>query len=144
MNISKNEFSTVTTKPLCRSLPIEGYEEVGKLGRQIINEVKYLVMFIGYSRSGHSLIGSLLDAHPDVVIANEYNLLEKWLEFDPNHRNKEHLFQQLYLNSYNESRKGDRSAEDCIYKTKYNYLVPNQWQGTFNKTIKVNGCRCFC
>jgi hypothetical protein len=29
------------------------------------------VFFVGYSRSGHSLVGSLLDAHPDVAISHE-------------------------------------------------------------------------
>jgi hypothetical protein len=32
-------------------------------------------MFIGYSRSGHSLIGSLLDAHDEMVIAHELDAL---------------------------------------------------------------------
>ncbi len=26
-------------------------------------------MFIGYPRSGHSLVGSLLDAHPNIIVA---------------------------------------------------------------------------
>jgi hypothetical protein len=33
-------------------------------------------MFVGYPRTGHSLIGSLLDAHPRVVIAHELNALK--------------------------------------------------------------------
>jgi hypothetical protein len=32
-------------------------------------------MFIGYPRSGHSLIGSLLDAHPNIVCAHELGVL---------------------------------------------------------------------
>ncbi|PSO51862.1 MAG: hypothetical protein BRC34_14235, partial [Cyanobacteria bacterium QH_1_48_107] len=32
-------------------------------------------MFIGYPRSGHSLVGSLLDAHPNIIIAHELNAL---------------------------------------------------------------------
>ena len=35
--------------------------------------------FIGYSRSGHTVVGSLLDAHPNVVISTEahaFNLLK--------------------------------------------------------------------
>lgn len=30
-----------------------------------------VVFFVGYSRSGHSLVGSLLDAHPDIAISHE-------------------------------------------------------------------------
>jgi len=33
-------------------------------------------MFIGYSRSGHTLVGSLLDAHPEMVIAHELDALK--------------------------------------------------------------------
>lgn len=38
-------------------------------------EVEAYCMFLGYARSGHSLLGSLLDAHPDVVIAHELDAL---------------------------------------------------------------------
>jgi hypothetical protein len=37
-----------------------------------------LVMFFGYRRSGHSLVGSLLDAHPDAAIANEFNAMNAY------------------------------------------------------------------
>ncbi len=32
-------------------------------------------LFIGYPKSGHSLVGALLDAHPDMVIARAVNPL---------------------------------------------------------------------
>ena len=40
-----------------------------------ISELETFVLFVGYARSGHSIVGSLLDAHPDIVIAHEYNVL---------------------------------------------------------------------
>ena len=33
-------------------------------------------MFIGYPRSGHSLIGVLLDAHPNTIISHELGALK--------------------------------------------------------------------
>ena len=33
-------------------------------------------MFIGYPRSGHSLIGSLLDVHPNAIVAHELDALK--------------------------------------------------------------------
>ena len=95
-------------------------------------------MFIGYPRSGHTLIGSILDAHPNMVIANEYNVLALWQNYTRGHRNKQYLFEQLYKNSFAEARHGDRSTDDCFPKTKYKYLVPNQWQGKFDGEIKVS------
>ena len=37
--------------------------------------VKNYVMFIGYPRSGHTLVGFLLDAHPNVMIASQTGAL---------------------------------------------------------------------
>ena len=108
-----------------------------ELDSRILDGIETMIIFIGYARSGHTLIGSLLDAHPNMVIANEFNVLEKWVNFSSEYRNKHYLFQQLYSNSYNEAKKGDRSSENCDFKTKYNYQVPNQWQGKFNLRIKV-------
>ncbi len=42
-----------------------------------IRSADFYCMFIGYPRSGHSLIGSLLDAHPNIIISHELNVLKK-------------------------------------------------------------------
>ena len=38
--------------------------------------VRTFLLFVGHPRSGHSLVGSLLDAHPDVVVSHELDALE--------------------------------------------------------------------
>ena len=38
-------------------------------------DIEKYCMFIGYPRSGHSLVGSLLDAHPYMLIAHELDAL---------------------------------------------------------------------
>ena len=52
--------------------------------KSFINSLKYndsfknintFCLFLGYSRSGHSLVGSLLDAHPNVIIGHEVDVL---------------------------------------------------------------------
>lgn len=48
-------------------------------------------MFLGFGCSGHTWIGCLLDAHPNVIIATEYNVLGHIHEI----RNKEFLFKEL-------------------------------------------------
>lgn len=35
------------------------------------NAPETLLLFVGYSRSGHSLVGSLIDAHPNAIISHE-------------------------------------------------------------------------
>jgi hypothetical protein len=41
------------------------------LDSTIWNNVKYMVYFLGHGSSGTSLVGSLLDAHPNIIIAHE-------------------------------------------------------------------------
>ncbi|PSP19753.1 MAG: sulfotransferase family protein [Cyanobacteria bacterium SW_5_48_44] len=41
--------------------------------KKTFQNVDKYCMFIGYPRSGHSLVGSLLDAHPNIIIAHELN-----------------------------------------------------------------------
>jgi hypothetical protein len=33
-------------------------------------------MFIGYPRSGHSLIGAILNAHPEIMVSHEYDVVK--------------------------------------------------------------------
>jgi len=45
-------------------------------GSQILREAApTFVFFVGFGHSGHSLIGAILDGHPDACIANEANYL---------------------------------------------------------------------
>ena len=39
--------------------------------RRLVTDVERWCFFVGYARSGHTLVGSLLDAHPEIVISNE-------------------------------------------------------------------------
>ena len=36
--------------------------------RNLVSNVRTYCMFIGYPRSGHTLVAALLDAHPDMVV----------------------------------------------------------------------------
>jgi len=88
--------------------------------------IKNYVFFIGYPRSGHSLIGSLLDAHPEMVISNELNSL---YFFQKNYFRYQ-IFYFILRNSMNHAKVG-RSNSD------YNYIVPEQWQGRYNKLVCI-------
>jgi hypothetical protein len=43
--------------------------------RALLEQVETYCLFIGYARSGHSMVGALLNAHRHAVIAHELNLL---------------------------------------------------------------------
>jgi Sulfotransferase family len=89
--------------------------------------VETFCMFIGYPRSGHSLVGALLDAHPNAVISHELNALECVEKgFD-----RERIFRLVLENSRRVAKSG-REWEG------YSYEVPNQWQGRFER-LRVIG-----
>jgi hypothetical protein len=89
--------------------------------------VERFCMFLGYPRSGHSLVGSLIDAHPDAVVAHELNVL-RYLKYG---FGRDQIFWLLLENARAYARYG-RSA------TGYSYEVPGQHQGSF-RTLRVIG-----
>ncbi len=95
--------------------------------KDIFKSLEKYCMFVGYPRSGHSLVGSLLDAHPNMIIANELNALDLFKKGI----SKRKIYYYLLQNSRRQAAQGRQ-------QTGYSYEVPNQWQGKF-KTLKVIG-----
>ena len=46
-----------------------------RTGEQSTDNVQSFLQFAGFPRSGHSLIGSLIDAHPDAVVSHELDVM---------------------------------------------------------------------
>lgn len=85
-------------------------------------------MFVGHPRSGHSLVGSLLNAHPEIVIAHELDALRfVGLRFS-----RDQLFELLLQRDAQFARAGHRT------KSGYEYVVPGGWQGRFSR-VRVVG-----
>ena len=110
------------------------------LSQSVVEGVEKFVFFVGYPRSGHSIIGSVMDAHPDIVIAHEYFLFSECasqLKVGTSiFENKTQLFNKLYKNSYLSSKCGLRS--DGNARKGYSLDVGSQWQGTFRQ-LRVIG-----
>ena len=94
----------------------------GYKNRKIFDGVEAYCMFIGYPRSGHTLVRSLLDAHPSAIIAHELNALK----FVKAGFGKRQLYQLLLDNSRFYAYQGQSMHG-------FDYKVPNQWQGRFDK-----------
>jgi hypothetical protein len=99
----------------------------------VLNKRKYkgidtFVMFIGYPRSGHSLIAALLDAHPNIVMGMEWGVLSH-IKMG---YNKYQIFYSLVRNSRSFNRRKKNVWTD------YSYQVSEMWQGKF-KNINVIG-----
>ena len=110
-----------------------------KQDSQMMNTIKRFVFFIGTARSGHSIVGTLMDAHPHVIIANEYYLFQKWEQFHntSNQNWPNDLFHLLYSKSKRDVT-GNRNNTNKGYSLK----VSNLWQGTFNHYLEVIGDNC--
>lgn len=95
--------------------------------RHDFDGVQAFCLFLGYPRSGHSLVGSLMDAHPQMVFAHEANAL-KAIRYG---FRRTQLFYWLACRSRRFSEAG-RSY------TGYSYEVPGQWQGRY-RDLRVIG-----
>lgn len=91
-----------------------------KRNAEFFRDIRTYCMFVGYPRTGHSLIGSLLDAHPNIVIAHELDALKLF----QHGFSRQQIFHLLLENSKKMAAAG-RSHSG------YSYEVPNQWQGRF-------------
>lgn len=111
---------------------------------QLYDGVETFVMFIGYPRSSHSLVGALLDAHPQIIVTHEHHLIQKWdIYGDDAIKNtgmqKYLLFYNLHSQSTWQASFGSRAKEPAFLDDGvYSYNVPGAWQGTFSGKIKVN------
>src|SRR5688572_13570759 len=104
------------------SSAVRGYRERG-----LFDSTETYCQFVGYPRSGHTLVAALLTAHPEIVIANEIGALD-WVRRG---LNRSQVLSMIL--------KSDRDfARRSYHFLNYSYRVPNQWQGRFEK-IRVVG-----
>jgi hypothetical protein len=85
---------------------------------------------VGYPRSGHSLIGALLDAHPEMIVAHELHAL-RYLRYG---FDRDQIFSLLLERSRQQAAAG-REA------TGYSYRVPGQWQGRYQRLRAIGDKR---
>ena len=108
------------------------------------SHVNIIVFFIGYPRSRHSLLGSLLDAHPHMVISDETMAFNRWkARTDQWMQHSIYAYYDtMFMASHRAVSHGRRSRvfnDTVVNKSSaYGYYVPNQWQGGFDTYIEVN------
>jgi hypothetical protein len=99
-----------------------GIEQKSAKYEEQFETIKTFCLFIGYPRSGHSLISSVIDAHPNAIMAHRMNSL-RYLQAG---YSEQALFYMLLRNS-------QRFAKSGRKLTRYQYDVPHQWQGHFRQ-----------
>lgn len=70
----KQKFRTIVTFQKDKK-NIEDIRKVSDLDSINATNLECFCIFLGYPRSGHSLVGSLLNAHPNIVISHELDVL---------------------------------------------------------------------
>lgn len=97
----------------------------------LFRNLKTFCLFIGHTKSGSSMLGSMLDAHRNAILADGSDALQYVsLGFI-----KEQLFHILLKCSRREAMKGRVTARRL---TPYSFEVPSQWQGRF-ENLQVIG-----
>ena len=95
--------------------------------------VERFMLTIGYNRSGSSLIGQLLNAHPEIVVAHELYILQKLraLRFVPTPSARGRAARLIL--------ERDREAGRASYRQSgYSYAVGGLWQGRYSR-LRVIG-----
>jgi hypothetical protein len=92
--------------------------------------VRSFLVFVGHPRSGHSLVGSLLDAHPNMVVAHELDV-GKYVDAG---YHRDQLLTLVLEHSAANAAAGRRSWG-------YSYAVPGQWQGRYDRLEVVGDKR---
>ena len=114
-------------------------EHINSLSSSEIEQIKVLTFFLGHSRSGHSIIGTLLDAHPHMIVANEgrlfIRLYEDLFSETPHFTSKSAILNPLWKKSVYSYRHGTRSND----KKGYTLSIDGLYQGTFVPPIQVIG-----
>jgi hypothetical protein len=92
-----------------------------------LEDLAYFSFFIGYARSGHTLVATMLNAHPEVVIAHELDAIR----FVRHHFSRRQLY-SLLLRSDQQFESIGRTWSG------YQYEIPDQFQGRFER-LRVIG-----
>lgn len=96
----------------------------------LFDGVRTYCVFVGHNKSGTSMLGGLLDAHPNVVLSDECDAL-RYVEGG---FGREQIFYMLLRGARAEARKGRVTARRL---QPYSYAVPGRWQGRVQEPLVV-------
>lgn len=100
--------------------------------RETLAGVRSMCLFLGHARSGHSIVGALLDAHPQIIISDELDALRY---IDAGFTADQVLSLSLIVSERQARHARRKAGQDGAT---YSYAVPDQWQGT-HRDLRVIG-----
>jgi len=135
---SQSESLQSPSTPPATQVLIEATTNSNYIPPSVLGRIKSFVFFVGHARSGHSIVGAILDSHPHIVISHEEDLFHKLVDKYKNY-NKSQLFNTLWHNSYTSARDGLRTHTDTAEKKGYTLAIDGLFQGTYQSYIDVIG-----
>ena len=114
--------------------PFEHLTNYAKLPPEAVEKLRYFVLFAGHARSGSSIVGAVIDAHPHAVLANEY-FFPRWMALTPElFPNRSFVFSQLY------ARQQRIVAHDRKTELKgYSLYIKGSHMGSYDRWVNVIG-----
>ena len=109
--------------------------------QNFLDRIKSFVLFIGYARSGHSIVAALLDAHPHIAMSHELHIMKRW---DTSYRKNSiktriDLFNEILDNTIDtiSGLQGFRSPN--LTRKYYTLDVPGLYQGKYEDYLQIIG-----
>lgn len=128
--------STLSEQTRTKSISYAGLKQ---LPQPIIDGVKKFVYFIGHCRSGHSIVGSILDGHPHIVISHESKIFRRLAKM-PSEIDKSYIFNTIWTSAYMSAREsGIRTIKSRANGKGYTLAVGGLYQGEYESYIEVIG-----
>lgn len=87
-----------------------------------------LAIFVGYPRSAHTIVGSILDAHPNIAVVHEGSIIEHAFSF----RNQSALVDFIV-------RRAQQQHAEGRWQTGFSYRIDGAWQGQEKTPLLVMG-----
>ena len=117
-----------------RTIREESYR-YSPLPQSVIDGIKNFVFFLGHPHSGHSIVGSVLDSHPHIVMAHEEKVFNRKY---PMGCNKSSILNNLWKNSYESCHGRGLRTEEADSKG-YSLAIKGLYQGIYLSHIDVIG-----
>ena len=119
-------------------------EQFNSLSSSDVKQIKAFVFFVGHPCSGHSIVGSILDGHPHIILAHEAKLflkLQQDISYNEGlqYKDKLSIYNELWNNSYFSSTSGLRTKNEIAFKKGYTLSIDGLYQGTFVPPLQVIG-----
>ena len=128
----------------CNQCPLPSISVHPLLPEEAIKSLKTFILFIGFARTGSSILGALLDAHPHVVLSHEYMLIGRVAGGNPKNpifNDRRTLFSALHnrQNSLLDHSLINTSRGLITTSKGYSLFVENSYMGTYKDRIEVVG-----